>query len=986
MDTLEFLRAVLPDEGIFYLALIDRKTGRVAHKPFVSLEDMAAAVAVYDDGEQFSVYHACAAYKQRVVDVEVDGKTKKRFRVPDNWKAAKAFWIDLDCGEEKAAKGDGYVDKREAAKAVYKFCQSYDFPKPMVVDSGNGVHCYWPLTKAIPPTAWRKMANAFKVVLGKAGVLADPTCTADFARILRPAGSLNKKNTLKPVTVKTTVDPIEPQLIADRLKALVAELGVLPEPVRVATAPDINDDLTAHAPPSIPAFAEVAARQCNQLAEMRDSQGDVGYEHWRGVIGVIHHCEEGIELAREWSLRRAETGHAQVDVETKYNTWTAGPTTCEFFSKNNPDGCAGCMHKGKITSPIMLGRVIPEPQIETVEAIEGDQLIEVQVPALPRGYKYENGQIARLMQDKDGITHAFVFCSDLFYGTNRVRKEDGTYSMGIRVHLPNKRTREFQIDSGVIGDSATRVCRSLGEFEVMQTNNKDAAMHLHAYMRDWLHKLKSEVDEINTMTSFGWQEDQSFLLGERLYHRDGTMRKVLLGGMAADKAHCFPVPKGTVEGYAHGLNAIYAREHMEPVQYILASGFGCVLTPFADPQYHGLMLAVTSGESGMGKSTACELAMAAFGNFEEMQVKGEKGATTNARYSLLAAFKNLPLLLDELTQTQPEQLSELSYQISMGREKERLQIRNSAVRFANSQSWELSPFATANNSVHGKLAALNANSQAEAVRVIEINMDQHPKTKLTHEEFEPMRRVVLLNQGAAGEAYIRYVVANLAEVLDVMSAIGKKIHEAVPETKFRFYRYHAMCSLAALHVTNKLGITCFDEEAVFKYAVSLFKQLAESVSQNNSLTPEDAISAMLSDLSPRIVTTYEYRAIGDARGPEIPTKRINGTPAGRYIIGSPNTKTPELDGKLFIVRKEAADWCMKNRMGLKELLDYAQKIGVLVPYKQKFTIGRGTDVKTGNTTVICIDQNKLEQMVGNDLKLTIHTGGKAGISEAAAVS
>ena len=178
---------------------------------------------------------------------------------------------------------------------------------------------------------------------------------------------------------------------------------------------DENDDLTAHLPVKIPSSAREVANHCAQVAMMRDTQGDVSYEHWRGVIGLIFHCEEGIDLAYEWSERRAETGHTQNDVDVRYNTWGSSATSCEFFAKCNPTACDGCLHKGKIKSPIILGRIEPEPESQLVEAIVDGKEVTVEVPALPKGYKFENNLLARCMQDKDGIMHALVFCNDLFW-------------------------------------------------------------------------------------------------------------------------------------------------------------------------------------------------------------------------------------------------------------------------------------------------------------------------------------------------------------------------------------------------------------------------------------------------------------------------------------------------------------------------------------------------------------------------------------------
>ena len=60
----------------------------------------------------------------------------------------------------KAAEGKGYATKVEAAAAIRGFCLTNGFPAPMIVDSGGGIHCYWPLTRTIGPNSWRTMARA----------------------------------------------------------------------------------------------------------------------------------------------------------------------------------------------------------------------------------------------------------------------------------------------------------------------------------------------------------------------------------------------------------------------------------------------------------------------------------------------------------------------------------------------------------------------------------------------------------------------------------------------------------------------------------------------------------------------------------------------------------------------------------------------------------------------------------------------------------
>ena len=223
MDTLEFLKAILPEHGIHYLALFKEGYKFPAHKVYTDLETMADAIEGMAGSKQLSVYHACASYQKAVIELdELDknGNNKRKYRVPENWDKAKSFWVDVDCGQEKFDKGQGYLTKKDAVVAMAKFAKEVGVPRPLMVDSGNGIHAYWPLTKDTGPELWRKVAVVLKSTLAHCKVIADPTRTADFSSILRPAGSTNRKNgDAKIVKVLATCEAIDPKAFAEPLFA-----------------------------------------------------------------------------------------------------------------------------------------------------------------------------------------------------------------------------------------------------------------------------------------------------------------------------------------------------------------------------------------------------------------------------------------------------------------------------------------------------------------------------------------------------------------------------------------------------------------------------------------------------------------------------------------------------------------------------------------------------------------------------------------------
>ena len=540
MDALTFLKTILPEDGYKFVGLSRAGSSGIAHKAYASLETMAEAIASYNEQTNLTVYHACAAYKEPSYEALVNGETKKKYRGEPNWFRAKAFWADIDCGETKALEGKGYVTKRDAAVAIVGFCRTHGFPDPMLVDSGGGIHCYWPLTQSIGPNSWRTMASGFKSSLAAAGLLVDPTRTADLSSVLRPVGSHNRKPGRDPRQVKVLREgvAVSPKDFHAAVQAAVAKYDVIPQQL-ISRAPvaGLNDDLIGHLGPQIESSAHEVANHCAQVGKMRDTKGDVDYESWRGIIGIIKHCVEGEPLAHEWSELRAATGHSNTDVDTRFGTWDSGPATCEYFQRCNPTACDGCVHKGNIKSPIVLGRLLPEPAESVVEVIDEtkpNETLEAIVPPMPEGYEYQAEHMLRFIRDKDGVMQPYTFCRTLFYPIQRIRKSDGAFAFTIRMHLPDQRVRDFEVDTSALA-SSTDLLKALSKYELMPSNNKDSTMHMTAYIRDSIHKLMAEQRETDTLTAFGWRDNMSgVLLGDRLYHQDGSIRKVFIGGAAAD--------------------------------------------------------------------------------------------------------------------------------------------------------------------------------------------------------------------------------------------------------------------------------------------------------------------------------------------------------------------------------------------------------------------------------------------------------------------
>jgi hypothetical protein len=299
----------------------------------------------------------------------------------------------------------------------------------------------------------------------------------------------------------------------------------------------------------------------------------------------------------------------------------------------------------------------------------------------------------------------------------------------------------------------------------------------------------------------------------------------------------------------------------------------------------------------------------------------------------------------------------------------------------------LNVYITGNKDFHGLLATNQANSQAEAVRLVQLSVDRYPPLMLVDRSEFPTGKTgddawgaasalvaaeaikkMSANAGHAGIAMVKYILENEAAVAKSMQEVLADFTRELPSPKYRFYRAHSACTIVIARIAKELGIVNFDVDAMYKFTVKLINDLAESVMETNTVTADDALSRMISHLNPRIITTNEFRDKRDGRGPETPRNRILGDIAGRYVVGTHTHK--EMSGHLMLSQKEVRDWCMKNRIDFHSMINNLQKEGALIKQGEKITLTRGTDVPMVQQRCLIIDTQKLDKdAVGPALSL-----------------
>ena len=254
-------------------------------------------------------YFACAEY------LTSDNRTG------ENVSGAYAFWMDIDCGEYKAASGKGYSTTEEAEEVLSMFCNKAGIPQPThIVNSGSGLHVYWVLDDKVDRETWQAYARKLKTLNKTLAFRADDSRTSDIASVLRIPGTLNYKYTPpRPVTLlRATDDFINRDAFLSAIDSAYKSLCSASVKSRLVCAPSIrsvggtdkasNDQEEVGLLPSLRLTEEqrTAHRVLLQVI-MRHPDADSCRAEWISVGMALHFetagSEDGFALFDDWSSR-----------------------------------------------------------------------------------------------------------------------------------------------------------------------------------------------------------------------------------------------------------------------------------------------------------------------------------------------------------------------------------------------------------------------------------------------------------------------------------------------------------------------------------------------------------------------------------------------------------------------------------------------------------------------------------------------------------
>lgn len=880
------LELLLPGQGLL-CAAIRTVEGYWRHKYFEDPEPLAQYLAQRD---------AAAERTGETVFLAQGGYRDRDRRTQANVVAVRSFWFDVDCGP-----GKPHATQRGGAAEIKRFCEETGLPLPIVVNSGNGLYAHWALTHDVGPELWRAAATVLKDLAHAVNFKADDARTADSASVLRPVGSTNRKGgEAKPVTLVRLADPIEPLEFVTLLKtaAQAKQVGLRPfAPPKTTLNAEFALD-AAHGPPAKP---EKVFEQCAQVRYAATQQADVEEPLWYALLGLVRHCEDGVKWAHEWSRHHPEYTPAETDKKLAHHEAAGiGPTTCVTFADKRPEGCLGCKHKDKITSPIQLGRVY--------------EAVEEPPPELPDGFSLTKSGLLFTASDEP-----MIFYDRPLYVADIAWDEGVGYEIAvIRHELPHEGWQEFKIRSSLTNDpKQLHIALADHHIKILGSERKKI---MTLYIESYLSKVQRAKKMSRVSSQMGWRPDGRFILGAREYWPDGTEAPSQIAKSVPGAVDGF-CEAGSVDTWSEATR-ILDRQGLEPLVFALcAAAFGAPLMKFSG--YPGAVVSLL-GPSGTGKTLAGLWGISAYGDPTRLMML--KDDTRNALLARLGTYGTLPLYIDEITNLPPDELSELVYRITQGRDKARL--NRAAQERANVNHWQTLAICSTNASLHDRLSAHKQDASPELNRVLEIPVDL--VGVLSRDEATHCYRTFTTNFGGAGATYVRHLVTTHAQMPELhrtrVDTISRRIDEKTSATSDeRFWSAVAAVTLYGASLAKNLGLLRIDVGRLSEWTV-------ETVSALRAAKRDTANSAL--DTLGQFLDEHSANRLVYMRDKNVPVV----TPHGQLIVRvEPDTNL------MYVSRSKLRDWCSKRHASFSALRKGLIDHGVLVDGNRRKTLGAGTD-------------------------------------------
>jgi len=912
MNTLEFLRRVLPAEGNYCAIVIN---DGVARQGFYSTVDELGNAIVKLDGRKHNTYYAISSFQ--------DKSSRKQLNVL----CTKTFALDIDCGFDKNGNPTPYLTKKEGYTALVKFVRDTGLPEPMVVSSGNGLHVYWVLNEPLRPAEWKPLANAMKAMIVAHGFELDMAVPADNARVLRAIGTHNARG------------GEEVKLILDRPPNDLATITSCLKSYIKSTAPN-----KTHKNDSYPkSVASIVKSKCQQIAWAVDNQDQVSEPMWYNLLGIASVCHDAEDVAKEWS--RDHANYDPDETVRKLHQWKAqvtGPTTCTKFENDNVGGCDGCPVRGKIGTPAKLGAQYKEQ--DTSANAPSDAVVDV---PLPKPFTRANGGMYVEIDDSDvPITNFDIY--PVSYGRDETLGYEVCRYKWNRQHVG---WQDLVLRQGYLADGTYRefVGSIADQGIVLETRRQTE--YFQMMLRSYMHELRKQRTMTNLYSSMGWKEDYKlFVLGDVLYRRkpDGSVEteSIKLASASQRVGSDMFGSSGTLEKWTH-LSEVYGKAKLNAHMFSIGVSLAAPLMSFTGLK--GMTVSLY-GTTGGGKSLAQLAAQSVWGNPDKLRFQAKY--TQNTLFSRFGMYNNLPVTIDEVTMMGDRDVGDFLYWVSQGRDKARLN-RNAEEREA--KTWATFCIVSTNKPMSSKLIASGLDTDAQMARLLELTVDAHPLFTKSSDAGKKIFTVMSTNYGAVGDVYIKKLMEIGEQGIRAMIDQATEEFRATFNVEFtgqeRYWEQVMVLTYLSLKLAHGWELIKFNPEDGMWWALNQIGALRKTVTENHT-DGFDLISEYLNEMvseTVRVMHTGDQTSIDYERLPRSGIRvRVDVYRKDRGDLFD--------TGTVMLDRAHFRKWLSKRGGDYKGIMDTLQNEHAdATPKHKKTSLGKHTPIKLPQSYVIGIN-------------------------------
>lgn len=933
MNTHAFLSQVLPSSGLLIAAHLKK-----IETDYIWVNDVEPDIAgilkkstefVWD---QQDAYFALASYNHNKVwnptAKNYNGSVGKfETRTQANTRSMRTLFLDIDVKQD----GDHYRSQADAARGLISFGNAIHFPIPMVVNSGWGLHAYWTFLTEIASAAWRPIAERFKAAATHFNLLTDRPLIANQACVLRVPGTFNfKHGQIRPVEIVQVAPDYDSGMLTSLLDTYLSEHGVTPTatPKRsrvvlsnAAPASPIGNNIGVTNDPVNPAILEY---ECGFFGEQVATHGATAKEpKWHLAIGLAKFCEP--QQATVLAVSDRHPGFDAAATQDKAAKWTAGPpkcTTIHALDGHTKTMCESCVHWGKITSPVEVGRILPQAPPATVTV--GPVTVIIPNPPLP--YKRttipKKAVIIESETAEGKPVHEVVAPYDL-YPISILRQlgiEDNIDESSMwRMHLPRVGVVDVSIAQSMITDPRRLYAFLMSKGYYISPSQ---ATKVQQYMSAYLQHLADTTDRNKIYERLGWHNDyHSYVTPNEVYHRDGTISPHT-PGVNINRVTKRAIRKmGTFEEWKKALDFYKGPRNVHFRAYIYAA--------FASPIMHmtgfiGTLIAA-SGDTGHGKTTVLELCASIFGEPEAMKVSGGKdGSTMNALYNIIGTWHSIPMLWDETTEREPDEMRKFILHLPGGKGKERLLEHQREI------TWEGLVLSTANTDDLSRLVASGKDSNPHLMRMVSIDFEAPNQSTSAKIAADAFRRQIHENYGHAGPLFLQQLAINYPAIKKLVEQTMVKIDTMVQaKSSERYWTATIAAMYVAAKIAKALGLHDFDVEEDLKWMINHLHRMRDNVFnvQNSS---ENLLSEMLDKYFSNTLVVTTTMGSGNIDN----AVRV---PHGPLLI-----RHEADNGTAYIARNAVMAYCSEVKASFRRIEGDLFRSGIIIDRSVQKVLGAGT--------------------------------------------